>query len=83
MVRRLAAENRDLKAQNKRLAKQAKAKILSTSKNCTLRNKINGLVGIVNELTIFFTKEINYWADVPISLPKTRRYLADKAAFNH
>ena len=77
MVRELEEENKQLKAQNMRLSKQAKIRLLSASKNCALRNKVTGLEGVIKELTNFFTKEISWWSDVTTSLPKTRKYLAE------
>ena len=79
MVRRLALENKELKAQNKRLAKQAKKRILSVAKNNTLRTKVTRLENLVDEIfdTYNNVPGFMYWmrteSEDETCLPKTRR----------
>ena len=75
MVQTISIEKQYLTAQNVRLKREAAAKSLSRKKNCTLQNKLTGLEGVVEELIKFFKKEIDYWNDVPIALPKTKLYI--------
>ena len=75
MVQTLSVEKQYLTAQNVRLKREAAAKSLSRKKNCTLQNRVTGLQGVVEELIKFFKKEIDYWNDVPIALPKTKLYI--------